>query len=90
MDEKRTGEVMRILRDVAKHNLALLPHYREAIEDAAGALERLRAALDGIRAFVAEDFPEREGEIDWSAYPVSFGYAKAYRALLVALGRIPA
>lgn len=50
-------------------------------------VERLRLALDGLVKINAEDFPETDGKIDWSAFPVTFGYAMTYRAALVALGR---
>jgi hypothetical protein len=56
---------------------------------ARGREVELVAALEAIRPFVAEDFPVANGRIDWSVYHVSFGYARAYRQLLQALGSEP-
>jgi len=46
----------------------------------------LMDALEGLKKINAADFPAGpDGEIDWSAFPVTFGYANACRAALAAL-----
>lgn len=49
---------------------------------------RFREALEGLVKINAGDFQTHaHGPIDWDAFPVTFGYANAFRAALAALGR---
>jgi hypothetical protein len=74
MDEKRLAEIE------ARANAADVPAL-------VAEVRRLRDVLRQIKPYLAEDFLSPEGSpIIWDAFPVTFGYAKAYRALLEALG----
>lgn len=77
-------------RHISTARMTAVAEVEKIVRNAEDDVPALRAALEGIRPFVAEDFPVGpDGRVDWSAFPVTFGYAKAYRAVLVALGREP-